>query len=167
MSAWKNKKYFFCAFFLSWAAICVILHGCSGPNNTPEQQVHRFVSMAEEAAEQRDTSSIKKLIAETYSDGFKRTRRDLARVAAGYFLRNKNIHVFTYVDDIHFPSVDRAEVQVYAAMAGQPIPGAESLLDIRADLYRFDCVLARNNQEWLLTSSSWRPALIDDFFPSE
>ena len=149
------------------AASISIVPGCGRKSDTPEQQVRRFVAQVEEAAEQRDTSAIKKLIADGYSDDRKQIKQDLVRVAAGYFLRNKNVHVFTYIGGIQFPDPNKAELQVFAAMSGQPIPGTESLLDIRADLYRFDMTLARSDKKWLLVRSAWRPAEIEDFFPAD
>lgn len=154
-------------FVVLLAGALVLLSGCGGKNDTPEQQVRRFVAGAEEAAEKRDIGALKKLIADTYSDDRKRTKQDLVRVAAGYFLRNKNVHIFTHIGDLNFSEPGRAELMLFAAISGQPIPGADTLLDIHADLYRFDMTLIREDNEWFLLSVSWRPAKKVDFFSAD
>jgi hypothetical protein len=42
-------------------------------------------------------------------------------------------------------------------MAGQPIPGAEEVAQLRADPYRFDFVIAgRAAGNWSVTYADWR-----------
>ncbi len=144
--------------------ITVIFSACSKEDNSPEQQIQRFVVAGEEAAEQRDLSSIKKLIADTYSDAGKRNKKDIVRVTAGYFLRHKNIHLFTRIGELTFPVEGKAQVQLFVAMAGSPVTDLETLMSLQADLYRFDMVLLRHDNEWLLTDVAWRQAITEDFF---
>ena len=135
-----------------------------GNGDSPEDQVRRYVQTGEEAAEARDLGAIKDLIAETYNDNRRRSKRDLVAITARYFLANKNIHIFTRIGELVFPEPDRAQVKLYVAMAGQNISDLDALLNMQADLYRFDLTLARIDQEWQLTSADWRPAGPDDFF---
>lgn len=143
------------------------LSACGKENNSPEAQARQFVKIAEQYAEERDTRAIKKLISDTYTDEKKRTKNDLVRVAAGYFLRHKTVHLFTHIESVTFSGNESAELQLYVAMAGRPITGADMLLDIRADLYRFDMILAKEGKEWQLSSAQWRQATKEDFFPEE
>ena len=145
----------------------LLLSACGMGGNSPEEQVHHFIKIAREAAENRDTGAIKDLISDTYSDERERTKTDLVRVTAGYFLRHKSVHLFTHIGSLTFPGEESAELQLFVAMAGRPITAADMLLDIRADLYRFDMLLTREGKEWRLSSSAWRPATIEDFFPEE
>lgn len=46
---------------------------------------------------------------------------------------------------------------VRVPMAGQPIPGAEEVAQLRADPYRFDFVIAgRAAGNWSVTYADWR-----------
>lgn len=144
--------------------LTVIWAACGKNDDSPQQQVQRFVVAGEEAAEQRDLAAIKQLISDTYSDAGKRNKRDIVRVTAGYFLRHKNIHLLTRIGELTFPTDDKALVQLFVAMAGSPVTEAETLLTLQADLYRFDMVLQRQGKEWLLSDIAWRQAVADDFF---
>jgi hypothetical protein len=144
-------------------ALGLLLAACGGDKLTPEAQVRQFVQAGTAAAEARDVSAIRDLIAEDYLDDAQRRRQDLVRLTLGYFLRHKNIHLFTRISDIRFPTPDRAALRLYVAMAGQPVTDAEALLDLRADLYRFDLVLQRRDGAWLLTKAQWRQAQLADF----
>lgn len=154
-------------FFIVSSLFVVMLSACGNADNSPEDQVRQFVKIAEEYAEKRDARAIKKLISDVYTDEEKRTKNDLVRVAAGYFLRHKTVHLFTHIGSVTFPGKDSAELQLFVAMAGRPITGADMLLDIRADLYRFDMTLTKEGKEWQLSSAQWRQATKEDFFPEE
>lgn len=147
-------------------AILLLCSSC-GPAGSPDEEIRRVVAAAEEAAEERKTGGIKELISENYTDDRRRTKPDLVRVAAGYFLRHKRIHLFSRVAEIDFPEPDRALVVVYVAMAGLPVQDAESLFRIDADLYRFDLQLVREDGDWLVTRAGWRPALPEDFLEED
>ncbi len=149
-----------------WLLICIaiIFSACTKKDDSPESQIQRFVATGEEAAEKRDLSAIKKLISETYSDADKRNKRDIVRITAGYFLRHKNIHLFTRVGELTFPEANKAQLELFVAMAGSPVTDAQTLLRLQADLYRFDMVLLRHKKEWQLSDVAWRQAIKEDFF---
>jgi hypothetical protein len=144
----------------------IVLSACSD-NNSPEGQVRQYVASAVTAAESREALAIRKLISDKYKDESRRDRRRLVGLALGYFLRNKNIHLFTQISEITFPVPEQARVKLYAAMTGSPVVGAQALLDIRADLYQFDLMLIRDGGEWLLESASWRRANIENIVGGE
>jgi hypothetical protein len=48
-------------------------------------------------------------------------------------------------------------------MAGRPIPDANALTQLRANLYRFDFALEDVGKRWQLTRAAWRPAEARDF----
>ncbi len=161
-----EKKFRFAALLIVFCALG-FLHGCGAENNSPEEEVGKFVAAGEKAAEERNLGAVKKLISEKYSDEKGREKIDIVRVAAGYFLRNKNIHLFSRMGSLEFPGTEKAELQVYVAMAGLPVESADMFLEARADLYRFDMVLTREDGEWVLSSVQWRPARKDDFLNNE
>jgi hypothetical protein len=90
-------------------------------------------------------------------------RREIVRIAAGYLLRNKSIHLLTQVDRIDILDEERARASLFVAMAGSPIASADYLLSLRADLHRFDVELQRQEGGWRLTSARWRRAQAQDF----
>ena len=139
----------------------IALSGCS-KKESPEDQIRQYVASAVTAAELREALAIRKLISDKYKDESHRDRRRLVGLAVGYFLRHKNIHLFTQISEIKFPVPEQASVKLYAAMAGSPVTGAQALLDIRADLYQFDLLLTHESGEWLLQKSSWQRASIED-----
>lgn len=144
--------------------ISFIFSACGKEDDSPESQIQRFVVAGEKAAEQRDLSSIKKLISETYSDAGKRNKQDIVRITAGYFLRHKNIHLLTRIGELTFPEADKAQLKLFVAMAGSPVTDVETLVNLQADLYRFDMVLIRIGKEWQFSDIAWRQAIKEDFF---
>jgi len=80
----------------------------------------------------------------------------------GYFLRHKNIHLFTQIDEVKFSDPGKASLKLYVAMTGSPVKGAQALFDMRADLYQFDLMLAREGDDWLLQKLYWQRANIED-----
>lgn len=160
----KSEKLFRLAGLLLVLCGLLFFNGCGGEEKSPEAEVRQFIAAGEKAAEERNLGDIKKLISENYIDDKDRKKIDLVRVVAGYFLRNNNIHLFSRIGSLQFTEKDKAELQVFVAMAGLPVESAEMLLDARADLYRFDMILTRDSGEWLLSSAQWRPARKVDFF---
>lgn len=138
-----------------------------GEKQTPEQQVRQYIAFAEDAVEKRDVIDLGKLISDQYTDSGRRDRRALVGLAAGYFLRHKNIHLFTRIKDIDFPAPDTASVELYVAMTGSPVTGAQALIDLRADLMKFNLTLKSDGDEWLLSETSWEHANIDELLGGE
>lgn len=143
--------------------LALLLGGC-GSGDSPEEQVRRYVAGAEAAVESRSLGDLKDLIAETYKDDQGRTRRDIVAIAARYLYANKNIHVLTRIDALTFPAQDQARLAVYAALTGQNVSDLDALLNMQADLYRFDVELRQIGGEWRLVNADWRPARGEDFF---
>ena len=147
--------------FLLLIMLLLALVACS-ENQTPEQQVRQFIATGKAAAEERDVIALSELISEQYGDPSRRDRRALIGLTTGYFLRHKNIHLFTQIDEITFPVTDVAKVKLYVAMAGTPVSGAQALIDLRADLYQFDLTLLKEGDEWRLQNASWHRASIEE-----
>lgn len=146
------------------ALLLFILPAACGPGDSPEEQVRQYVAAAEEAAEARNPGDLKELIAEQYQDDQGRTRRDIVAIAARYLYANKSIHVLTRIEGLVFPASEQAQLTVYAALTGQNVSDLDALLNMQADLYRFDLELRRTDGEWRLLRADWRPAKGGDFF---
>ena len=149
-------------FIILWVMfLCFMLLACAD-KESPEDQVRRFVAAGVMAAEARDVLAIRGLISEGYRDDGGRDRRKLAGLATAYFLRHKNIYLFTKINEIHFPVAGQSRVEVFVAMTGLPVTGAEALFDLRADVYRFELILINEDDDWLLKKAAWQRASIDD-----
>lgn len=138
-----------------------------GDKQTPEEQIRQYISSAVSVIERRDVIALSKLISDRYSDSAGRDRRALVGLATGYFLRHKNIHLFTRIKDIGFPASDTASVKLYVAMTGTPVTGAQALIDLRADLVEFDLFLIKESDEWQLLKADWLKASVEDLFGNE
>ena len=122
-----------------------------------------MIANAEMAVEERSLSRVEPFLSERYRDEMGRQQKDLLRLLAGYYLRNQSIHLLVQINDIQLSNEDSAAVTLYAALAGQPITGTEQLLSFRADLFRFDLQLRKEDDTWRLVSGKWRRASKSDF----
>ncbi len=137
---------------------------CAGEPESPEARILALIERAEVAAEERDVKALREMISERYADEQGRDKAALKALLAFHFLRNQSVHLLMRAADIALPVPERAEVVVFVAMAGRPIPGPEALAGLRADLYRFDLVFEEvEENEWRLVRASWRRAVRDDF----
>lgn len=141
--------------------VSLALSACSEKKSL-EDEIRQFVSSAVTAAESREALTIRKLVSEGYMDQSGRDQRALTALAMGYFLRHKNIHLFTQISEIKFPQPEKSSVKLYVAMTGSPVKGAQALLDIRADLYQFDLILKKESGDWLLQKARWQRASVDE-----
>ena len=151
---------------LHWLSVILalmLLTAC-GKGNSPEEQIRTFVKAGEKAVEARELGSVRKLISDQYLDQGQRTKRDIVALMARYLYVNKNIHLLTRIDQLDFPDLDRAQFHLYVAMTGQNVSDLDSLLNMQADLYRFDIELVLEEKEWKLYNADWRPAKSTDFF---
>jgi len=144
----------------------VMLVAC-GEKQSPEEQVRHFIETGKAAVEERDVIAFSQLVSEHYRDSSQRDRRALVGLTTGYFLRKKNIHLFTKIGKITFPAKEKANVILYAAMVGTPVTGAQALIDLRADIYQFDLSLTKDDGDWLLIGADWQQASMDDLFAGE
>jgi hypothetical protein len=143
-------------------ALCLPLLSACGEKESREDKVREFLAAVIQAAEARDVLAVRELIADDYADADGRDKRSLVGLATGYFLRNKNIHLFAQIDAIRFPVAGESQVKVFVAMTGSPVTSAEGLLDLRADLYRFDLTLIPDDDDWLLKKADWKRVAIDE-----
>ena len=146
----------------AFVAILILLAGCSEPDS-PEQRIRQLIADGESAVEDRSLSDLRTLISEDYLDGNKRTRQDLTRVLAGYFLRHKSIHLLVQIHEILVEEPDRARAVIYVAMAGRPLGDASQLSLVHANLYRFELQLSEVEGDWRVAGGAWRKAVSGDF----
>jgi hypothetical protein len=82
---------------------------------------------------------------------------------AGYFFRHPHIYVISQVEHIDIPQPDRAEVILFAGLAGSAQEAAGSLGGWSGQLLRFELSLRRvDADDWRLLSAAWRPVTRED-----
>ena len=144
---------------LLWAG--GLLLGCSGGTNLPEDEIRNFIAGAVEAAERRSPADLTQMIHDSYLDqrGYNKQQvRSLLRV---YFLRHKNIHLFTRIGEIELLGDNQATARLHVAMAGSVISDIDAVSALRARIYGFELRLVKQD-EWLLQHASWKPASLVD-----
>lgn len=144
---------------LLWAG--GLLLGCSGGTNSPEDEIRNFIAGAVEAAERRSSADLTQMIHDSYLDqrGYNKQQvRSLLRV---YFLRHKNIHLFTRIGEIELLGDNQATARLHVAMAGSVISDIDAVSALRAQIYGFELRLVKQD-EWLLQHASWKPASLVD-----
>ena len=159
----RIRNFYRLFFYICLMTSSLYITSCSD-DKSPEDQIHEFIETAKTAAQERSLSDFNALISDSFMGKNGYQKRDISRLAAGYFFRNKNIHLMTKTKTIYFPDPEQAEVQLIVAMAGQPINDAASILNIRAKIYKFDLALNKENGEWLLQNARWSPAESKDLF---
>ena len=143
-------------------ASLLLLQACSGTEDSPEAQVRAFVDAGVEAGEARSTSDIRELLHRDYADQRGNNAEQLTKLLRAYFFRHKNIHLFSRIDTIEILDDNRASVVLHVAMAGTVISDVEALAGLRAEVYRFELQLERE-ETWQLRHASWAPASLAVF----
>jgi len=137
---------------------------CGGPAQPPEAQVRAVLDQAEAAAERRDLSALKALVAEDYADDYGHDRRAITALLRIYLLQHHSIHVLKYVRVVELPGPGRARAVVLAGLSGEPVGDATQLEPARADLLRFTLELRdRGGGEWQVSKAAWERATLKDF----
>jgi len=155
MSGWHARC-------LAAAGVALLASACGEPAASPEARIKSLVEQAEQGAEARDISVLGDLVSADYGDGRGYDRRAVLRIAQGLFLRNREIHLLSLVKDLKVNG-DTAVARVLVAMAGRPIESVQALVELRADLVRFEIEIAREDGDWRVRSADWRRAEVSDF----
>ena len=145
--------------------LCIfLLSACNEQKDTPEVQIRNMVSAMESAVQQRSLDQVKELVSSDYRDEWNGDRRAALRSLLFYFQGHQSIHLLTRISDIQLnDDASKASVTVYVGMAGQPVDKSASLIDLNADLYRFDVDLIADGDEWLVSSARWEKARVENF----
>ena len=138
-----------------------LLQACSNNEMTPEDQIRQYIEAGVAAAEARNSGDLADLIHDSYQDQRGYDRNKLEQLVKIYFLRHKNIYLFTKINKIDLFSPDKALVTMHVAMAGNRISDASVLTSLRARVYKFELSLLRDDS-WLLQEARWKPAAIRD-----
>lgn len=146
-------------------AVLLLLTACGDTVTAPEAEIRTVVARAQAAAEARNASELRALIAEDYLDAQGHDRKTIEQLIRLQLFRNQSIHVVTRVRTMEFPEPERALVMVMAALAGQPVTSIDQLAGLNANIYRFDLELIRQGKDdWRVRHAAWQPAALADFW---
>ncbi len=146
------------------ALVALLLAGCSGEPDSPETAVRATLAAIEKAAGERDVDALREHVSDAYRDARRNGKREVVQLAALHLLRNQAVYTFSRIHSLDTSEPGVAQVQALVALAGRPIPDAEALLTVRADLYRFDVRLREEEPGvWRVVAADWMPAALSDF----
>jgi len=141
--------------------VLLLIQACS-EESSPEEQIRHFIDSAVQAAEARSVDDLGELLHANFVDQRGHNGKQSARLLRAYFLRHKNIHLFSRIDTIEMLSANQASVSLYVAMASTVISDVNALSSLSARIFRFELQLVRQD-DWLLRHASWEPANIGAF----
>ncbi len=152
-----------------WAILVsmFILAACSNEPDTPEAQIRAAIQRGATAAEQKDLKQLRDLMSDAYHDDHQLDKRGAEGVLRLHFLRNQSIHLPLRIVDVIISDPEHGTATVLVAMAGVPIPGADDLPTLRADLHHFELSFAREDKTWRVTQAHWRRAEAAEFLIPE
>ncbi len=102
---------------------------------------------AESAAEARDASELRDLVADDYGDTAGRDAADVRNLLHAWLVAHPSVNLLTRIDSIELEGTELARVQVTVGMLGREAKG-ESDWDLAADIERLDIRLARDGGDW-------------------
>lgn len=140
---------------------CGLLFGCTGNEVTPEQEVREFIERGIEAAESRDSDTLEDQLHLNFIDQKGNNRKQVGALLHIYFLRHKNIHLFSKINEIDLINDNEARVDLYVAMAGSVISDVTALASLRARVYHFELNLIKDG-DWLLQHAEYKPASLGE-----
>ena len=147
-------------------AITLLIASCD-THTIPEEIAADFIKQSQEAFEDRNILSLKKLVSPNYRDTRNRSAVDVISIAAAYIRGSKSIYLFSNLESAVFDDDDRIQARVLTAFAARPIMDRTVLLQLNADTYWFDIVLVEESGDWKLLDAGWKQAMIDDFLEKD
>jgi len=111
------------------------------------------VDEAESAAESRDASELRDLVADDYGDAAGRDAAEVRNFLHAWLVAHPSVNLLTRIDSIELEGTELARVQVSVGMLGREAAG-ESGWDLAADIERLDIRLARDGGDWRVISAT-------------
>ena len=102
------------------------------------------MAQAEAAAEERDASALRELVADDYQDPHGRNAEEMRSFLHGYLVMHPSLNLITRIDSIELEGTEQARVAVTVGMLGRTA-GVDAGWDLAGDVYRLDLRLARED----------------------
>ena len=138
----------------AWFSVVVVgmaLLACGGPVTGPEESLRQWVEQGQQAADEKDRSTIVDMISPAYVDGRGNSRDDIERILLAYFFRMNDIALITRIEELNIIGETAAELVLTVGMAATH----DGTLGFSADAYRFEMELERDGDDWLLLGARW------------
>jgi hypothetical protein len=129
----------------------LLLGACGEPVSGPEESLREWVAQGRQAADDKDRSSIVRMISPTYQDGRGNSRDDIEKLLRGYFFRMHDVALMSRIEELNIFGETAAELVLVVGMAATH----DGTLGFSADAYRFEMELERQGDDWLLLGASW------------
>ena len=133
--------------------LCAMLGSCS--RSDPEQAVRDRIASVQEAVDARDAGQIEAFLADDFIGNDGMDRRAIRQLAAGVFLRHRDVSARIGPVDVELRGEDEAVARFTVAAAG----GSGGLLPEQGQLYQVETGWRRVDGEWMLLNASWKPNL--------
>ena len=132
-----------------------MLVAACGERSAPEEEIRALVDAAEAAAEERDASALRDLVADDYRDPDGRDAGDIRSFLHGYLALHPSLNLIARIDSIELEGTEQARVAVTVGMLGRTA-GDDEDWDLAGDVYRLDLRLAREDGDWRLVRAGTR-----------
>ena len=139
----------------AWCLLAFVLFatGCTRP--APEQAVRAQLQALQAAIDARDTDAVADLLVEDFIGNEGLDRRGAKRLAAGLFLRYRDVGAKLGPVEVEL----RGEADAVARFSLLATGGAGGLLPESGQAYRVETSWRLVDGEWRLRSASWKAAL--------
>ncbi len=127
-------------------ALLLAAAGCGHPG-TPEDAIRALVNEAETAAEARDASALRGLVADDYRDSRGRDASDFRNFLHAWLIAHPAVNLITRIDSIELEGTELARVRVTVGLLGREA-NADSGWDLAVDMERLDIRLALEDGDW-------------------
>ncbi len=107
------------------------------------------------AAEARDASALKGLVADDYADSRDRDAGDIRALLHAWLVAHPSVNLLTRVDSIELEGTELARVEVTVGLLGREAKG-ESDWGLAADVERLELRLASDGGDWRVVSATQR-----------
>ena len=134
-------------------ATVVLLAGCTQPD--AEQAVRARIDDMQAAIDARDAGDVHDLLAEDFVGNDGLDRRGARQLAAGVFLRHRDVAVRLGPVEVELRGERDAVARFTVAATG----GSGGLLPDRGQVYRIETGWRLVEGEWRLLSASWKAVL--------
>lgn len=112
-----------------------------------------LVDSAEAAAEARDASALKDLVADDYRDRRGRTAGDLRNFLHAWLIAHPSVNLLTRIDAIELEGTELARVEVTVGLLGREAKGATDW-SFAFEVERLEVRLARAGGDWKVIGAS-------------